>query len=925
MASTEYNKQCEKIYVQIMEKMERSHEAGGRFAPHGTAKEVLERGEVLRDFFRSLQLKDIPANGDLTEDNLINKMRERELYDFLAILIFASCNISAIQRFTRLLAQTDWSEDICSLPADRERLIKIFGEQVTPDKFMTQQACFCPIVICRKKEVRIQSLDRQCLPYLEQTYRGQGAQGTVYQVKIAKGHFEDPDIIEGTNQKPKELARKDYQSTGVIEDDILKQILACDRTCPNIVDIYGSLSIGTNYSIFMPLAMCDLSAYLEEERARPNTTTKTDIINSARGLARGLEFLHNGMRTAEGDRMVCYHMDLKPSNILVFLEKVGDKQEFVWKISDFGMSRLKLRSRREETDFDSWFVRFQQPRDASTSGTYNRRGDGSTYLGPESLSPHRDMRTANDIWSLGCILSIVFTYLEEGSSGVMQYRDRRMGHRSSDGDRFFVTNPLFGRPKIHPAVTLWHDKLIKKARQRSHKEGEAVKSFLDYLEHDVLQPEQAKRCNAQKLEEKLLETFWKYKELTDEGNPPLSEEEPGLASRLQRKRIDVLIGERREHATDRHVRVEHWYLGPTQSFKGCEISPDGTVIAFWTDTTISLYTAQSLKQRGIEGARSAAEYSIKTPEYRWKSISLTRKHLIAATSGGTFQCYIFKLRKGLVGVDVNLRYGERISVPTLPEIKKVALAPGGQTIACVVSDKDEGHNPGSLYIGSFNSPNVWQLGNKLDWPAADVVQLSFSTNDDLYMVFRPQRSGPNHKHEIPVIHVSLKSNQLCPLIIEPQGLESSSTVGLFTTFTPFSLRPHVCVLVTREKQLHIQSLAEVDKTAAIQADIKNYRVLKLMMGKNDEKVFAVGRRAAHHKMLLLEIAMPAPQETRTTTITVTELAEIPGLTYSDEFAERIVHGEEESVVILAALMGANQCSIYKITVPRSRSGTSASE
>ena len=292
-------------------------------------------------------------------------------------------------------------------------------------------------------------------------------------------------------------------------------------------------------------------------------------------------------------------------------------------------------------------------------------------------------------------------------------------------------------------------------------------------------------------------------------------------------------------------------------------------------------------------------------------------------------------------MDVNLRHGDRVSLPTLPEIKKVALAPGGQRVACVVNDKDEDQNPGSLYFGSISSPYEWQLGNKLDWPAADVVQLSFSTDDDLYIVFRPQRSGPNRKHEIPVIHVSLQSNQLCPLIIEPrvslplpmfnfrlsvylispiQGLESSSTVGLFTTFAPFFQKPHVCVLVTREKQLHIQSFAQVDNTAAIQADIKNYRVLKLMMGKNDEKIFAVGRRAAHHKMLLLEIVMPAPH---TTKISVTELAEIPGLTYSDEFAERVVHGERESFVILAALMGANQCGIYKITLPSSRSGTSA--
>lgn len=112
--------------------------------------------------------------------------------------------------------------------------------------------------------------------------------------------------------------------------------------------------------------------------------------------------------------------------------------------------------------------------------------------------------------------------------------------------------------------------------------------------------------------------------------------------------------------------------------------------------------------------------------------------------------------------------------------------------------------------------------------------------------------------------------------------------------------------------MHIRSLEQGD-TRAAKVDIKNYRVLKLMMGRNDEKIFAVGRRAAHNTMFLLEIAVPTPEET---SISVTELAEIPGLTYSDEFAERVVHSEEESVVILAALMGANQCRIYKITVPR---------
>lgn len=106
----------------------------------------------------------------------------------------------------------------------------------------------------------------------------------------------------------------------------------------------------------------------------------------------------------------------------------------------------------------------------------------------------------------------------------------------------------------------------------------------------------------------------------------------------------------------------------------------------------------------------------------------------------------------------------------------------------------------------------------------------------------------------------------------------------------------------------------MENTAPILAYIKNYGVLKLMMGRNDEKMFAVGRRAAHHTMLLLEIDIPATRETK---VSVTELAEIPGLAYRDDFAERVVHSETESVVILAALMDANRCGIYKITVPRS--------
>lgn len=117
--------------------------------------------------------------------------------------------------------------------------------------------------------------------------------------------------------------------------------------------------------------------------------------------------------------------------------------------------------------------------------------------------------------------------------------------------------------------------------------------------------------------------------------------------------------------------------------------------------------------------------------------------------------------------DVNLHHRDLIA-RELPDIKKVAISPRSQQIACIVRDKDDDKNPGSLYFGSVGSPDRWQLGMKLDWPAADVVQLSFSTDDDIHIVFRSQLAAHSRKFEIPVLHVCLKSKQLYSLIIEPR-------------------------------------------------------------------------------------------------------------------------------------------------------------
>jgi len=102
---------------------------------------------------------------------------------------------------------------------------------------------------------------------------------------------------------------------------------------------------------------------------------------------------------------------------------------------------------------------------------------------------------------------------------------------------------------------------------------------------------------------------------------------------------------------------------------------------------------------------------------------------------------------------------------------------------------------------------------------------------------------------------------------------------------------------------------EDNSTPVVQTDIKNYRVLKLMMGWHDEMMFALGRPSASHKMLLLEMTVPRPGAEE---VSVRELAQLPGLSYDDEFTVRLSGEQGEKYILVAALVGANQRAIYRI-------------
>ncbi|KAL5001031.1 hypothetical protein BDV10DRAFT_25730 [Aspergillus recurvatus] len=926
MASNAYGNLHKDIYDEVYSHLERKDRESLRFAPDGTAEKILHP-DKLRRFFHSLLEPGhtVLDQFNATEEELIERVKQRKLHAFLVVLITAACSMrSAITATATLLAKNDPAiggkgSKVASLPADREDLKTLFdGDDVDADKFLGKQAYFCPVIIERNAEMRFDAIDYLRLPYLEEQDVGKGYFGHVFKVKIAKGHLYDP-IKRTANTEPVEVARKDYQVSDefdpAAEREIMEMIRANSaRQCPNILKNLGSLAFGpTVYSLFMPLAICDLRAYMMEHHPeRPNSIEeKMDIIHCATGLAGGLHFLHNEMKTPKLDDLVCYHMDLKPNNILIFREPGADgKTRNIWRISEFGMSCMKIRRSKgglgEERNVNRWFIGRSEldAENPSLSGTLNRRAEG-TYLAPEADSGDRLMKTNSDVWSLGCVLSVLFAYMEEGQQGVIQYADERLRcNEAGASDKFVVRG--FRGAKPNPAISKIHRSLIKKANDRSSHEGCVVSGFLGYIEKHVLQIDQSKRKDAKDVAGTLEITFKGYVQLAE--NNPRNVTKPFTKMRGQRVRqkVQARINRKDEDATP--ANVDPWSLSETEAFKGCHISPDGSFIAYWTDRKILLYSALSLNSAPSGSISCVGEYTLERDDCFWHSVRLTKRYLVASATQATFHCVIFDLQTQR---SLNVPYP--VELP-LPAIRKLAISPDSRVLACVVRVSDDDRKPGSLLIyrleeiDQISSTDRWWK-RPLKWPAGDITKLLFNTTDDIYLVFRPQLTVPSADRKVYFVHVNIATKDMQCLPIEARGADSSSTARLFTTFAPFHKKPTMCAIVTREKQLHIQDLAAQDITASIRKDIKHYRLLKLMINSRDDRLYAIARQPVNYRLLLVEITIPKSTEDE---LCFKELVCVPDLAKDDHFMERLWEVKGGGCILIASLVSSGRRAIHRI-------------
>ena len=422
------------------------------------------------------------------------------------------------------------------------------------------------------------------------------------------------------------------------EGSILRKFIQADRSHENILVTKASLEWGGTYSLFFDLAKYNLWDYFHDENISILPTPKAMVFGQCIGLAGALAFLHNDLflNTCSSEQLQCYHLDLKPQNILVFErdEPHGPQGNYIWKISDFGISKIKHCKRRGSNDPSSHPVslldmifRPKKPNDNTdaSSGVDNSRY-GGTYAAPEARLESDKVTRKSDVWSLGCVITLVLTFLESGATGIVEFDETRLQER--DNDRFFESKkPLFGTEAIdvHPSVPKWLDALVEKAHKQGELEGKAVEKTSQYVLQSMLLPDQDKRHDAKQVEDKLKSIQPHYARLTENLSKP---------GKHPHERISVSADtgvENKKTKLSRDGSPDIFPFSIEDGLQRYRCSQGGRYLAGQSDTAISTMLVADIQEE-----RPAKVHTLSS-ERKWIDSSIGSEYLCAAPESRYFE------------------------------------------------------------------------------------------------------------------------------------------------------------------------------------------------------------------------------------------------------------------------------------------------
>ncbi|KAG8478076.1 hypothetical protein CXB51_027897 [Gossypium anomalum] len=182
------------------------------------------------------------------------------------------------------------------------------GDKATMEAFIKKFGSFAP------KQYSYREIKKMTNKFHDNL--GQGGYGKVYRGKMSDGRFVAVKILN--------------ESKGNGED-FMNEVASISRTSHiNIVTLLGFCFERSKRALiyeFMPHGSLDKFIYSQGSNNQSRQLEWKTLYDIALGIAKGLEYLHQGCNTR------ILHFDIKPHNILL------DKN-FCPKISDFGLSKL---------------------------------------------------------------------------------------------------------------------------------------------------------------------------------------------------------------------------------------------------------------------------------------------------------------------------------------------------------------------------------------------------------------------------------------------------------------------------------------------------------------------------------------------------------------------------------------------------------
>jgi serine/threonine protein kinase len=479
------------------------------FLPQGVAREVFRSHQnILRALYNATNISRLEDHCQSAEflDTVIGEDDDHALSNILATLLYGPLLPSSPswKSFEDLCKQRAESREFYDgkLPLSKQEVREFLGEgNVDWNNFWHDQHMFSPVVL-KKGDIIDGTSGRNIgrIPYLKEKFVKAGSHGRVFRVTLAGNHF-------GIGSNKRTLcARKEYDianpQTFEAEWKHAELLSASKSQNVNILEIFAGLHTPTSLSFFCELADGDLEDFMMEAE-RPNSLADVERrLAQFNGIVRAVEFLHKEVRSRTGSsRESCFHLDLKPKNILVFNK---GKEHEIFKISDFSISRSKNQSEYRER------LHAETQKSVRDISTVAQLGDANTCLAPEAFGREGRVNASNDIWHIGCVLSMFIAWLYNGPDGLQKFNDDRYSQQQC-ADWFFSSLEQDTRPpdnekeywrqvssgkffifRISLEVEKWLDVYLLEVTKR-RPDAHIYRSLVKILKEDLLVADPKKR------------------------------------------------------------------------------------------------------------------------------------------------------------------------------------------------------------------------------------------------------------------------------------------------------------------------------------------------------------------------------------------------------------------------------------------------